>query len=78
MRVACKKSKSICTHQLLFVSLRPNLYNADSVLMTKHKKYMVIDFFADCGGLSLGLYQAGGKDFLPYKETYMLLETEKI
>lgn len=39
---------------------------------------MVIDFFADCGGLSLGLYQAGGKDFLPYKETYMLLETEKI
>lgn len=33
--------------------------------MTKREKHTVIDLFAGCGGLSLGLYQAGGVDFLP-------------
>lgn len=28
------------------------------MLMAKEKKYTVIDLFAGCGGLSLGLYQA--------------------
>ena len=28
------------------------------MLVAKQKKYTVIDLFAGCGGLSLGLYQA--------------------
>jgi predicted RNA methylase len=35
-------------------------YNvANKKLIMKKEQYTVIDLFAGCGGLSLGLYQAG-------------------
>ena len=46
----------------------------ESVLGLENNKPMVIDLFAGCGGLSLGLYQAGWEGLLPSKRMLLLLK----
>lgn len=45
--------------------------------MAKGKKYRVIDLFAGCGGLSLGLYQAGWKGVFAIEKNAFAFETLK-
>ena len=47
------------------------------MLMTKQKKYTVIDLFAGCGGLSLGLYQAGWQGLFAIEKNAFAFETLK-
>lgn len=42
-------------------------------MMKQDKKYTVIDLFAGCGGVSLGLYQAGWDGLFAIEKTQMLL-----
>ena len=41
------------------------------------KKYTVIDLFAGCGGLSLGLYQAGWEGLFAIEKNAFAFETLK-
>ena len=45
--------------------------------MAKKKKYTVIDLFAGCGGLSLGLYQAGWKGLFAIEKNDFAFATLK-
>ena len=45
--------------------------------MSKKKKYTVIDLFAGCGGLSLGLYQAGWQGLFAIEKNAFAFETLK-
>ena len=45
--------------------------------MAKKKKYTVIDLFAGCGGLSLGLYQAGWKGLFAIEQNDFAFATLK-
>lgn len=47
------------------------------MLMAKQKKYTVIDLFAGCGGLSLGLYQAGWQGLFAIEKNAFAFETLK-
>lgn len=47
------------------------------VLMARKKKYTVIDLFAGCGGLSLGLYQAGWHGLFAIEKNAFAFETLK-
>lgn len=46
--------------------------------MVKKKKYTVIDLFAGCGGLSLGLYQAGWSGLFAIEKNPFAFETLKV
>ena len=43
--------------------------------MKRQKKYTVIDLFAGCGGLSLGLYQAGWQGLFAIEKNPCAFET---
>lgn len=45
--------------------------------MAKHNKHTVIDLFAGCGGLSLGLYQAGWKGLFAIEKNAFAFKTLK-
>ena len=45
--------------------------------MAKHNKHTVIDLFAGCGGLSLGLYQAGWEGLFAIEKNAFAFETLK-
>lgn len=45
--------------------------------MTKREKHTVIDLFAGCGGLSLGLYQAGWSGLFAIEKNPFAFETLK-
>lgn len=45
--------------------------------MPKNRKYTVIDLFAGCGGLSLGLYQAGWQGLFAIEKNAFAFETLK-
>ena len=49
----------------------------DSIPMARKKKYTVIDLFAGCGGLSLGLYQAGWHGLFAIEKNAFAFETLK-
>lgn len=44
-------------------------------MMKQDKKYTVIDLFAGCGGLSLGLYQAGWDGLFAIEKNANAFET---
>ena len=45
--------------------------------MPQKRKYTVIDLFAGCGGLSLGLYQAGWQGLFAIEKNAFAFETLK-
>lgn len=54
-----------------------NYNTGNSVPMAEQKKYTVIDLFAGCGGLSLGLYLAGWQGLFAIEKNAFAFETLK-
>lgn len=57
-----------------FYYFRPN-FDFSNFVMKRQKKYTVIDLFAGCGGLSLGLYQAGWQGLFAIEKNPCAFET---